>query len=231
MPHPLTAWAREYTARPEVAAKLAATNRRIERREAARKAETYKPYEESYARGLAEHEARVAEAKARRQGCNPDAALAGSAEVAITDACEDNNSQLLGVDRRNLDAVDQGKNQTIIGEFADLRDNHLLILPVSNPRIGRSLEDRGVSVLHDDVLLSSANAVHDHNSTEFRCASCDGTNLTLGTRSGADEHGIEDSEDGGWCWDCGGFVEVAEVVIPATDVMDAEVERWMEVAA
>jgi hypothetical protein len=55
----------------------------------------------------------------------------------------------------------------------------------------------------------------EHEDTELRCAACGGENITLGARYGADEFGVEDSEDGAWCADCAGFGEFYEFALPA----------------
>jgi hypothetical protein len=115
--------------------------------DAREKARISAPYRESYERGLAEYERRVAESRARqqerRQGGTPDAA---------------------------------------------------------------SVESKTAEVMHVD----------DHEDIEFRCAKCDGANVMLATRHAADEYGTEDAEDGGWCDDCGEFVEVCELALPAS---------------
>jgi hypothetical protein len=136
-------WARSYTARPEVAAQLDKQLAEALVRDRIEKDRIAAPYRESYERGLAEFERRVAESRAkqeRRQGGTPDAAIAES-------------------------------------------------------KVGTTLND-------------------EHEDTELRCAKCDSTNITLSARHGADEFGVEDTEDGAWCWDCEDFVEYAEVALP-----------------
>lgn len=68
-----------------------------------------------------------------------------------------------------------------------------------------SVESKTAEVMHID----------EDEDTEFRCAKCDGANITLSARHGADEFGVEDTEDGAWCWDCEEFVEYTEVALPA----------------
>lgn len=53
-----------------------------------------------------------------------------------------------------------------------------------------------------------------HEDTEFRCVKCDSANINLAAANGADEFGVEDREDGAWCWDCEEFVEYTEVALP-----------------
>lgn len=140
----LKQWAAEITTPEQKKAREAATARAIVN-DAREKARISAPYRESYARGLAEYERRVAESRAsqqeRRQGGTPDAA---------------------------------------------------------------SVESKTAEVMHIDF----------DEDTELHCAKCDSENITLGARHGADEFGVEGSEDTAWCWDCSAVTEAVEIALP-----------------
>jgi hypothetical protein len=68
-----------------------------------------------------------------------------------------------------------------------------------------SVESKTAEVMHIDF---------DEDS-ELHCAMCDSENITLGARHGADELGVEDSEDAAWCWDCSAVTEAVEIALPA----------------
>jgi hypothetical protein len=202
MANALKQWLAEITS-PE---QREADERRIARSivlDAKRKAEVTKPYRESYERGLAEAERRVTENRAklaalkaeRRQGTSPDAASVESkANTKPVNDCEDNTSlRMDGGDLRS----DEGSVVQVTGSN---NEQFAVVFPVRNQR----------------VLGGVEHYRSDDEDTELHCATCDGDNITLGARHGADEYGVEDSEAVAWCWDCHATTEAVEIALPAS---------------